>query len=103
LMLIVFSISHMAYLSVFAASYNPIGGGAGLLLYLIILTELNDIAQFIWGKSFGKHKVTPKVSPNKTVEGLLGGIFTTTLVSVFLAPILTPIVEIQPAICFGLM
>ena len=83
LMLMVFSISHQAYLLVL--------GGAGLVLYLVVLTQLNDVAQYVWGKSFGRHKITPTVSPKKTVEGLVGGIVTTTILAVLLAPLLTPL------------
>jgi phosphatidate cytidylyltransferase len=83
LMLMVFSISHQAYLLVL--------GGAGLVLYLVVLTQLNDVAQYIWGKSLGRHKITPTVSPKKTVEGLIGGIVTTTALSLVLAPLLTPL------------
>ena len=49
------------------------------------------MAQYIWGKSFGKIKITPKVSPNKTLAGFLGGIFTTTIAATLLGPELTPL------------
>jgi phosphatidate cytidylyltransferase len=91
LMATVFSVSHAAYLLVLPASGNPVGGGAGLLLFLLIITEANDVAQFVWGKLFGRHKVIPKVSPGKTWEGLIGGIVTTTALSCALAPWLTPL------------
>jgi phosphatidate cytidylyltransferase len=97
LMLMVFGISHQAYLLVL----NP-AGGAALVLYLVVLTQLNDVAQYIWGKSLGRHKVVPTVSPNKTVEGLIGGIVTTTLLSLLLAPILTPL-SLPDSIAAGLM
>ncbi|MFN8653983.1 MAG: phosphatidate cytidylyltransferase [Gemmatimonadales bacterium] len=83
LMLMVFAISHQAYLLVL--------GGAGLVLYLVVLTQLNDVAQYVWGKTFGRHKATPTVSPGKTLEGLIGGIVTTTALSYLLAPLLTPL------------
>jgi phosphatidate cytidylyltransferase len=91
LMVTVFSLSHAAYLLALPVAGNPGAGGQGLLLYLLILTELNDVAQYIWGKSLGRHKVLPKVSPKKTVEGLAGGIATTILAAVILAPMLTPL------------
>ena len=87
LLLMVFAISHIAYL----LSLAPIGDGAALVLFLILLTQLNDVAQYIWGKTFGKHKILPTVSPNKTVEGLIGGLLTTTALSFLLAPVLTPL------------
>lgn len=91
LMTMVFSISHVAFLLVLPAEGNPVGGGAGLVLYLVFLTQSNDIAQYIWGKSFGRHKIIPKVSPNKTWEGFIGGLATTALLAVLLAPVLTPL------------
>ncbi len=54
------------------------------LFYLFALTALNDIAQFISGKCFGRHKVAARLSPNKTWQGLLGGVLVSTLVSVAL-------------------
>lgn len=92
LMIMVFGLSHLAYLLVLPGTSNlEAAGGAGLVLYLVILTQCNDVAQFIWGKMLGKHKVIPKVSPNKTWEGLLGGVATTVLLSYLLAPLLTPL------------
>jgi phosphatidate cytidylyltransferase len=91
LMTTVFSLSHAAFLFALPAAGNPNGGGAGLLLYLVFLTQLNDVSQFIWGKLFGRHKVVPKASPGKTWEGLIGGVATTVLLAVLIAPLLTPL------------
>jgi phosphatidate cytidylyltransferase len=90
LMTMVFSISHMAYLLVLPGTSTTGPGGAGLVLYLVFLTQFNDVAQYLWGKMLGKHKVIPKVSPNKTWEGLVGGVATTTLAALLLAGLLTP-------------
>lgn len=91
LMITVFCLSHAAYLLALNPAGNPNGGGAALLLYLIFLTEMNDISQYVWGKLFGKTKAIPKISPNKTLEGFIGGLFTTTLLAVALAKLLTPL------------
>lgn len=90
-MVTVFCLSHAAWLFVLPAERNPAGGAAGLVLYLVGLTELNDVAQYAWGKSLGRHKVIPEVSPKKTWEGLLGGVATTALISAAVAPFLTPL------------
>lgn len=95
LMITVFSLSHAAYMLVLPANVNPAGGSMGLLIYLVFLTEFNDVAQYIWGKSFGKRKIVPKVSPNKTVMGFIGGVFTTTALAIILAPYLTPLTQIE--------
>jgi phosphatidate cytidylyltransferase len=97
LMLMVFSISHQAYLLVLDPTR-----GAALVLYLVVLTQLNDVAQYVWGKSLGRNKVVPTVSPNKTVEGLVGGILTTTALAMLLAPLLTPL-GFTDSIAAGLM
>ena len=97
LLTMVFGISHQAYLLVL-----PPEGGAALVLYLVVLTQLNDVAQYVWGKTLGRHKVVPTVSPNKTVEGLIGGLITTTVLAVLLAPLLSPLTRAH-SIAAGLM
>lgn len=102
LMATVFSISHAAYLLVLSAGTEsriapewPSAEaaeipGPGLLVLLILLTELNDVAQFVWGKTLGRIRVSPKVSPGKTLGGLLGGAATTMALAAVLGPRLTP-------------
>lgn len=102
LMLNVYTISHLSYLAILPQSGNPIAGGTGLLVYLLLLTEINDIAQYLFGKLCGRHPIIPKVSPKKTVEGLLGGIVTTTGLAIAVAPLLTPF-DLIHAACLGLL
>jgi len=50
------------------------------------------VLQFLWGKSIGRRKILPRISPNKTWEGLLGGVATSMLVAIglrFLTPFST--------------
>jgi phosphatidate cytidylyltransferase len=92
LMLTVFGISHLAFLLSLPdlPGFNP--GGRGLLLFVVFITQMNDVFQFTWGKLFGKFKITPKISPNKTWEGFIGGILTSTVVGYYLR-FLTPFSE----------
>jgi phosphatidate cytidylyltransferase len=94
LMLTVFGISHMAYLLSLKEINGFESGGRGLLLFLVFLTEINDVMQFTWGKLLGKHKIIPKVSPNKTWEGFIGGLISTTIIGYFLG-FLTPLTTWQ--------
>lgn len=48
--------------------------GLDLLIWTFIVTWATDIGAYFAGRSFGKHKLAPTISPNKTVEGLVGGI-----------------------------
>ena len=54
------------------------------LFYLFALTAINDICQFVSGKRFGQHPIAPRSSPNKTWEGLFGGIIGSSIFSVLL-------------------
>lgn len=89
-MLTVFAISHIAYLLTLPV-LNVAAGNIGLVLFLLLMTEFNDVCQYIWGKMLGRHKIIPKVSPNKTWEGFLGGFISTTACAGYVAPLLTPL------------
>jgi phosphatidate cytidylyltransferase len=90
LMTTVFSLGHAAYLLVLPPLPGAPAGGSGLLLFLLVLTEANDVAQYVWGKMLGRTKIIPAVSPNKTVEGFVGGVCTSTALAFALAPLITP-------------
>ncbi len=90
LMLTVFSLSHAAYMLALPKIDNPGAGSVGLLMFLVILTQLNDVAQYIWGRSIGGPKILPKVSPGKTWAGFLGGVATTAVAGYVISPYLTP-------------
>ena len=94
LMMFVFGLSHIAYMMTLPVLNGHDVGGKELVLYLVLLTELNDILQYLWGKTLGKHKIIPKVSPNKTVEGFLGAFFTLSFLGVAFS-FLTPFTWIQ--------
>ncbi|APY09032.1 phosphatidate cytidylyltransferase [Winogradskyella sp. J14-2] len=56
-----------------------------LLLGSFILIWVNDSAAYLVGKNFGKQKLFPSISPKKTVEGFLGGLFFACISSYFIA------------------
>lgn len=95
LMTMVFCISHVAFLLVLPASVNKSTGGAGLVLYLVFLTQFNDVAQYLWGKGLGNARIVPQVSPGKTWGGFLGGVATTLVLAVLLGSFLTPLDRLQ--------
>ena len=79
LMICVYAVSHApALLMLEIPGYED--GSVKLLLFLVIVVQSSDVLQYIWGKLFGRHRIAPTVSPNKTWEGFLGGIATATLI-----------------------
>lgn len=52
-----------------------------LMIYLLLITIMTDTFAYIIGSKFGKNKLMPKVSPNKSIEGFLGGLVFGTLIS----------------------
>ena len=78
-MITIYSISHLAYL----ANMEFAIPSKFIVITLVLLTQLNDVFQYICGKSFGKRGIT-KISPNKTLEGFLGGVFFTTISTLLL-------------------
>jgi phosphatidate cytidylyltransferase len=53
--------------------------GPQLMFFLVVVVQLSDVLQYIWGKTLGRRPIAPSLSPNKTWEGFIGGIACATL------------------------
>ena len=53
---------------------------AKLMFFLVLVVQLSDVLQYVWGKSMGRRPIAPSISPNKTWEGLAGGILCATAI-----------------------
>ena len=74
LMITVYCISYApALLLVQVPGYSTQNQNLLLMIYMLTVVQLSDVLQYVFGKLFGKHKIAPKVSPSKTVEGFIGG------------------------------
>lgn len=79
LMICVYCLSHVpALLTLTIPGFA--GRNMELIVFLILVVQASDVLQYVWGKLFGKHKLSPAISPSKTVEGLLGGVLSSTFV-----------------------
>lgn len=58
-----------------------------LILLLVLLTALFDMSGYFVGRAFGRRLIAPRVSPRKTVEGLVGGVVATIAVAAILSTI----------------
>ena len=72
LMVTVYCLSHAPALLMLDIP-GQAGRSALLLFYLLLVVQMSDVMQYVFGKLFGKTKIAPVVSPSKTVEGFVGG------------------------------
>ncbi|WP_323010316.1 phosphatidate cytidylyltransferase [Paracoccus sp. (in: a-proteobacteria)] len=86
LMVCVYCVSHIpAILTLDIPGYRY--SAFTLVAWLILVVQASDVLQYVWGKSIGRHLLAPRVSPSKTVEGLLGGMLSATVLGMALTPI----------------
>ena len=78
-MICIYCISHAPALLLLPIT-NFAGQNALLLFYFMLIVQLSDVLQYVFGNLFGKTKIAPLVSPNKTLEGLIGGGLSTILI-----------------------
>ena len=83
LMICVYCVSHApALLGLKLRDYD--GQNVKMLLFFVIVAQLNDVLQYVWGKAIGKRKIAPTISPNKTWEGFIGGTISATVIGAML-------------------
>lgn len=77
LMICVYCISHVpALLTLEIPGFE--GRAPQLIVFLVLTVQSSDVFQYVWGKLFGRHKLSPAISPSKTLEGLVGGVLSAT-------------------------
>ena len=81
-MFIVVPFTLIVQISFLNATFNYVNS---TILGVFILIWTNDTFAFLVGKNFGKHKLLERISPNKTIEGFIGGMVATFLASFVIA------------------
>ncbi len=79
LMICVYCASHAPALLMLKIP-NFSGQNAKLLFFLVLVVQLSDVFQYVFGKMLGRTPIMPKISPHKTVEGFVGGIVAATFI-----------------------
>lgn len=82
-----FGLMYVPWLLNFIQKINffPNVEGAFYILYFILVTKFSDLGAYVTGSVIGKHKMIPRISPNKTWEGFAGAIVISTLASIVFA------------------
>ena len=69
--------------------------GLRVIVYLLSITITSDTFAYITGKLIGKHKLLVSISPNKTLEGLIGGVLMGTFIgTMFFITVISPTISI---------
>lgn len=77
---LVFPLSSLLEINYFSPPYQQIDSRLWLVFALAV-PKASDIGAYFTGKLFGKHRLAPSISPNKTMEGAVGGLLASTITS----------------------
>lgn len=77
-------------------------GGFKLVILLFALVWINDAGAYFAGSLLGKNKIAPKISPNKTIEGSIGGFAATILLAMIIA-FFTDLIPIKEGLMLGIV
>jgi phosphatidate cytidylyltransferase len=95
----IFAIMYIGILSSFAVGIR-ISFGVWPLLMCVFVVKCTDIGAYTFGSLFGRHKFSPGISPNKTWEGMAGGVLLATIAAILFAT-MCGIMDLPLAILFG--
>jgi len=95
--------SHLVLLRQLPATFGADDGiGARLVFFAALVTWATDTGAYLFGVAFGRHKLMPRISPKKTIEGGVGGLLAAGLVGWLCARSLLPIVTPLAGLLLGL-
>jgi phosphatidate cytidylyltransferase len=78
-----------------------VGAGPGWVALVIVVTFGNDTGAYFAGRAFGKHKLAPAISPGKTVEGAVGGLAASLIVTFVARAFFMDTLTIQDCLMVG--
>ena len=96
-------ILYVGFLLSHVSLIRNLGKGQTWVLFLIATVWAGDISAFLVGSWIGRHKLYPKISPKKTVEGLAGAVLGSVLVSLIFRGLFIPQLSIAIAIVVALI
>lgn len=89
-MLSLLGFAYVGVLFPYFALLRNSAGGVGFVMFMLLLAVASDSGAYFTGRSIGRTPLLPRVSPNKTVEGAIGGLAAAVAAGLILRPQLTP-------------
>lgn len=94
---------YVGVLGAFAGLLLSYADGVGLILGAVICVVAYDVFGYFVGSQFGKSRLAPAISPNKTIEGLIGGMTASIIVAVLVVAQITPWGDFWHALALGVV
>ncbi|MDD4956495.1 MAG: CDP-archaeol synthase [Candidatus Omnitrophica bacterium] len=87
--LTLFGLFYIAWFFSFFVKIKFLPNGSELVMFLVLVTKSADMGAYVIGSRFGRRELIPRISPKKTVEGTLGGVATSVIISMISGKFLT--------------
>jgi len=84
-----FALFYISWFFSFLVKLRFLENGANLVFFIIVVVKSADIGAYLGGSKFGKHELIPRISPNKTTEGVISGVIVSILIAISFGRILT--------------
>jgi len=98
----VFGVIYISWLGSYLLKIRQLEEGSLLVLFALLVCKASDAGAYFIGKSFGKHKLLKEISPNKSIEGAIGGFCCSVLVAV-ISKIYLPGISIYHLLVLGVL
>lgn len=90
----IFGILYVSWFFSFIIKSRLLPNGAHMVLFLVLVAKLGDVGAYLIGSRFGRHALIPRISPKKSVEGAIGGLFCSLITALLCQRLL-------PGVAFG--
>ncbi|MBU1038501.1 MAG: phosphatidate cytidylyltransferase [Candidatus Omnitrophica bacterium] len=97
-----FGLLYIAWLFSFFVKLKFMPQGALLVTFVILVTKVGDVGAYFVGRLIGRHSLIPRISPNKTVEGTIGGLIFS-VVTAILSKLYLPDFPLGHLVVLGLL
>lgn len=98
-----FGLLYIAWFFSFFIKIKFLHGGALLVVFLILVTKMGDVGAYFVGRSIGRHNLIPRISPNKTVEGTIGGLIASVITALICKTFLPPVFSLYHLLLLGFL